>query len=115
MFENRLLRNIFGPKRHKVKGDRRRLHNEELHYLNSPPPDKKKKPLMRWAGLVACMVERKNAYPFRWEACRKKNIWIDLWVGGKIILQYNSNNVNILLGFVCVAGFTRLSQVAHSL
>ena len=42
VFENRLLRNIFGPKRHKVKGDRRRLHNEELHYLNSPPPDKKK-------------------------------------------------------------------------
>jgi hypothetical protein len=33
MFENRVLRRIFGPKREEVAGDWRRLHNEELHNL----------------------------------------------------------------------------------
>jgi hypothetical protein len=33
MFQNRLLRRIFGPKREEVAGGRRRLHNEELHNL----------------------------------------------------------------------------------
>jgi hypothetical protein len=35
VFENRVLRRIFGPKRDKVTGDWRRLHNEELHNLYS--------------------------------------------------------------------------------
>jgi hypothetical protein len=34
-FENRVLRIIFGPKREEVVGDWRRLHNEELHNLNT--------------------------------------------------------------------------------
>jgi hypothetical protein len=33
VFENRVLRNIFGPKRDEVKGEWRRLHNEELYDL----------------------------------------------------------------------------------
>jgi hypothetical protein len=33
VFENRMLRRIFGPKREEVAGDWRRLHNEELHNL----------------------------------------------------------------------------------
>jgi hypothetical protein len=33
MFENRVLRKIFGPKREEVAGGWRRLHNEELHNL----------------------------------------------------------------------------------
>jgi hypothetical protein len=33
VFENRVLRTIFGPKREEVAGDWRRLHNEELHNL----------------------------------------------------------------------------------
>jgi predicted negative regulator of RcsB-dependent stress response len=37
MFENRVLRKIFGPKRDEVKGERRRLHNEELYDLYSSP------------------------------------------------------------------------------
>jgi hypothetical protein len=36
VFENRVLRKIFGPKRDKVTGEWRRLHNEELNYLFSP-------------------------------------------------------------------------------
>jgi hypothetical protein len=37
MFENRVLRRIFGPKREEVAGDWRRLHNEELHKLYASP------------------------------------------------------------------------------
>jgi hypothetical protein len=37
VFENRVLRRIFGLKRDKMKGDWRRLHNEELHNLYSLP------------------------------------------------------------------------------
>jgi hypothetical protein len=37
VFENRVLRNIFGPKREEVTGEWRRLHNEELNGLYSSP------------------------------------------------------------------------------
>jgi hypothetical protein len=37
VFENRVLRRIFGPKREEVAGAWRRLHNEELHNLNASP------------------------------------------------------------------------------
>jgi hypothetical protein len=37
VIENRVLRRIFGPKRDEVAGDWRKLHNEELHNLNSSP------------------------------------------------------------------------------
>jgi hypothetical protein len=35
VFENRVLRRIFGPERDEVTGGRRKLHNEELHGLYS--------------------------------------------------------------------------------
>jgi hypothetical protein len=37
VFENRVLRRIFGPKRDRVTGEWRKLHNEELHNLYSSP------------------------------------------------------------------------------
>jgi hypothetical protein len=37
VFENRVLRRIFGWKRNEVTGDWRKLHNQELHNLNSSP------------------------------------------------------------------------------
>jgi hypothetical protein len=37
VFENRVLRSIFGPKRNGVTGGWRKLHNEELHNLYSSP------------------------------------------------------------------------------
>jgi hypothetical protein len=63
-FENRVLRRIYGPKRDKVTGDWRKLHNEELHGLYSSPSIVRviKARRMRWAGHVACMGEVRGAY-----------------------------------------------------
>jgi hypothetical protein len=57
VFENRVLRRIFGPKRDDVTGDWRKLHNEELHNLYSSPNIIRmiKSRRMRWARHVALM------------------------------------------------------------
>jgi hypothetical protein len=57
VFENRVLRRIFGPKRDEVTGGWRRLHIEELHNLYSSPNRMIKSRRMRWAGHVAGMGE----------------------------------------------------------
>jgi hypothetical protein len=64
VFENRVLRGIFGPKRDKVTGGRRKLHNEELHGLYSSPGTVRviKARRMRWAVHVACMGEMRRVY-----------------------------------------------------
>jgi hypothetical protein len=55
---------IFGPKRDKVTGEWRKLHNEELRDLYSSPSIIRimKSKRMRWAGHVARMGEKRNAY-----------------------------------------------------
>jgi hypothetical protein len=60
MFENMVLRKIFGPKRDQVTGEWRRLHDEELYDLNISPNIIRviKLRRMRWAGHVARMGER---------------------------------------------------------
>ena len=57
VFENRVLRRIFGPKRDEVTGEWKKLHNEELNHLySSPNIEREIKPRrMRWAGHVARM------------------------------------------------------------
>jgi hypothetical protein len=64
VFENRVLRRIFGPKRDEVTGEWRKLHNEELHNVYSLPSIIRiiKSRRMRWAGHVARMGEKRNAY-----------------------------------------------------
>jgi hypothetical protein len=64
VFENRVLRRIFGPKRDEVTGGWRKLHNEELQNLySSPSIIRMIKPMrMRWAGHVARMGEKLNAH-----------------------------------------------------
>ena len=64
VFENMVLRRIFGPRRGEVTGDWRRLHNEELNYLYSSPNILRviKSRRMRWAGHVARMGEERGAY-----------------------------------------------------
>jgi hypothetical protein len=56
VFENRVLRRIFGPKRNEVTGKWRKLLNEELHILYSSPNILgRSNKEMRWAGHVARM------------------------------------------------------------
>jgi hypothetical protein len=64
VFENRLLRRIFGPKRDRVTGGWRKLHYKELHNLYSSPSIIRiiKWKRMRWAGHVTRMGEKRNVY-----------------------------------------------------
>jgi hypothetical protein len=63
VFENRVLRRIFEPKRDEVTGEWRKLHNEEFHDLYSSPSIIRiiKAKRMRWAGHVTRMGEKRNA------------------------------------------------------
>jgi len=64
VFESRVLRRIFGPRRDEVTGECSRLHNEELNDLYSSPNIVRviKSRRMRWAGHVARMVEERGVY-----------------------------------------------------
>jgi hypothetical protein len=63
VFENRVLRGIFGPKGDEVIGGWRNLHNEELHNLYCLPSIIRiiKSRMMTWIGHVARMGEKRNA------------------------------------------------------
>jgi hypothetical protein len=64
VFENRVLRRVFEPKRDRVTGEWRKLHNEELNDLYSSPNIVWviKLRRMRWAGHVAHVGERRGIY-----------------------------------------------------
>ena len=64
MFENRVLRGIFGPKRGKVTGEWRKLHSEEFDdlYCSQDIVRLIKSRRMKWAVLVACMGVRRSLY-----------------------------------------------------
>ncbi|KAJ4428630.1 hypothetical protein ANN_24675 [Periplaneta americana] len=64
VFENKVLRKIFGAKRDEVTGEWRKLHNAELHalYSSSDIIRNIKSRRLRWAGHVARMGESRNAY-----------------------------------------------------
>jgi len=113
VFENRVLRRIFGPERDEVTGDWRKPHNEEPHdyysSLNIIWMIKVRK--MRWEGHVALMGERRDAYMvlvgkpegkrplgrprYIWEDNIKMDlqelgwgawaglIWLRIWTGGR--------------------------------
>jgi hypothetical protein len=99
VFENRVLRRIFGPKRDEVTGEWRKLHNSELHNLYSSPNiiRKVKSRRMRWAGHVARMGEERKVYKVlvgkpegerplgrsrrRWEVGIRMDLW-EIVLGG---------------------------------
>jgi hypothetical protein len=75
VFENRVLRRIFGPKRDEVTGEWRKLHNEELPDLYSSPSIIRiiKSRRMRWAGHVARMKRRGMLIAYWWESKRERD------------------------------------------
>jgi hypothetical protein len=75
VFENRVLRRIFGPKRVEVTGEWRRLHNKELHDLYSSPSVIRiiKSRMMRWTGHVARMGRRGTFIDYWWESQRERH------------------------------------------
>jgi hypothetical protein len=64
VFQNRVLRRVFGPKRDEVTGERRKLHNEELNDLYSSPSIIRimKSRRVIWAVHVARIGEKRHAY-----------------------------------------------------
>jgi hypothetical protein len=76
VFENRVLRRIFGANRDEATGEWRKLHNEELHILHSSPNIIRQiKWRLRWAGHVACMGEDRKVYRVWWESPGKETTW----------------------------------------
>jgi hypothetical protein len=88
VFENRVLRKIFGPKREEY-GSWRKLHNDELHILYSSPNIVRmiKSRRMRWVGHVTRMGEGEVFTGFWLGSPKVRNHWEDLGVGGKITLS----------------------------
>jgi len=74
VFENRVLRRIFGPMRDEITGEWRKLHNEELNYVYCSPNIVRviKSRTVRWAGHVARMGERRGVYGV---LVRKETTW----------------------------------------
>ena len=74
VFENRVLRRIFGPRRDEVTGEWRKWHNEELNGLSSSPNIVRmiKSRRMRWAGHVARMGEERGCIGSWWGNRRER-------------------------------------------
>jgi hypothetical protein len=89
LFEIMVLRRIFGPKKDAVRGEWRRLPNEELYDLYSSPNIVHviKSRRMRWAGHVACMGEREAYTGFWWGNLSERDHVKDQGVAGRIILK----------------------------
>ena len=97
VFENKVLRRIFGPRRDEVTGEWRRLHNEEINVLYSSPNIVRviKLRRMRWAGYVARMGEKRVVYRVFVGKPEGKINWGDLDVDGWIILGWISRRWNV--------------------
>ena len=90
VFENRVLRRIFGPERDGVTGEWRKLHNEELNDLYSSPNIVRviKSRRMRLAGHVARMEGVEGYTVFGWGNLRERDHLGDPGIDGKIILRW---------------------------
>jgi hypothetical protein len=90
VFENRVLRRIFGPKRDAVTGGWRKLHNEELHNLYTSPSIIRviKSRRMRCAGHAARMGARRKHIGYWWESQKERDHVEDQDVDGWTILKW---------------------------
>jgi hypothetical protein len=90
VFENRLLKRIFGPKRDEVTGEWGKQHNEELNDLYSSPTTVWviKSRRMRWVGHVASMREGRGVYRVVVGKPEGKNHLEDPGIDGRIILRW---------------------------
>ena len=88
VFENMVLRRIFGPRRDEVTGDWGKLLNADLNDLYSSPNIVRviKSRSTRWAGHVARIGEERDCIGSWWENRREGDHWGDLVVDGRIIL-----------------------------
>ena len=91
MFENRVLRRVFGPKRDEVTAEWRKLHNEDLNDLYSLPNIVRvvKSRRMRWAGHVVRMGEDRVVHRVLVGKPEGRDHWGDQDVDGRIILRWN--------------------------
>jgi hypothetical protein len=91
VFENRVLRRIFRPKRDEVTGEWRKLYVKELNDLHYSPNIIRliRSRRMRWSGHLAHMGERGDIYTgFWWENLRERDHLEDPGVDGRIILKW---------------------------
>jgi len=90
VFENRVLRRIFRPKRDEVTTEWRKLHNEELNDLYSSPNIVRviKSRRMRWAGHVGPMGDRRDVCRVLLGTSERKDHLKDLGVGVRMILRW---------------------------
>ena len=115
MFENMVLRRIFGPRRDEVTGERRRLHNEELSDLYSSPNIVRviKSRRMRWAGHVARMGEERVCIGSWWGNRMERDHCGYLGVDGWIILGWISRRWDV--GIWTGLGWPRIETVGGRL
>jgi len=90
VFENSVLRGIFGPRTDEIVQKWRKLHNKELNDLYSSPNIVRviKSRRMRWAGHVARMGRRGACSGFWWGNLRVKGHSGDPGVNARIILRW---------------------------
>jgi len=100
VFEDMLLRRIFGPRRDEVTGEWKRSHNEELNELYSSLNIVQViiSRRMRWAGHVVRMGEERGVYRVLLGKPEGRNHWENLGIDGWIILGWISRKWDVDIG-----------------